>query len=40
MKHFKVREKEDLNVWDGVRALAMMWVIIGHTYSFFLGSGV
>jgi len=36
MKHFDIREGEDLNVWDGVRSLAMMWVVIGHTFSFSL----
>ena len=36
MKHFHVREGEDLNIWDGVRALAMMWVVIGHVCSFWL----
>ena len=36
MKHFNVREGEDLNVWDGVRALSMMWVVIGHIFSFWL----
>jgi hypothetical protein len=40
MKHFKVREKEDLNVWDGVRALAMMWVVVGHCFTSFLQAGV
>ena len=33
LKHFKVRENEDLNIWDGVRAFAMMWVVIGHTFA-------
>lgn len=32
-QHFKVRESEDLNVWDGVRAFAMLWVVIGHSYT-------
>jgi len=36
MKHFGIREGEDLNAWDGVRSLAMMWVVIGHTFSFSL----
>jgi peptidoglycan/LPS O-acetylase OafA/YrhL len=36
MKHFNIREGEDLNVWDGVRSLAMMWVVIGHVFSFWL----
>ena len=40
MKHFKVREGEHLNVWDGVRALAMMWVVIGHVYAFWLQSSL
>lgn len=40
MEYFKIRENEDLNIFDGVRALSMMWVIIGHSYSFFIGSGV
>ena len=35
MKHFAVRAGESLNVMDGVRALAMMWVVIGHVYSFY-----
>ena len=25
---------------DGVRAIAMMWVVIGHTFSFFLSGNV
>ena len=36
MKHFNVREGEDLNIWDGVRAISMMWVVIGHIFSFWL----
>jgi len=36
MKHFSIREGEDLNAWDGVRSLAMMWVVIGHSFSFSL----
>jgi hypothetical protein len=35
MKHFNIREGEDLNIWDGVRSLAMMWVVIGHVFSFW-----
>jgi TctA family transporter len=36
-QHFKIRENEDLNVWDGIRSISMMWVIIGHCYTFSLG---
>lgn len=39
MKHFKIRSNENLNVWDGVRGVAMMWVIIGHCYFFSLFAG-
>jgi len=38
MKHFDIREGEDMNAWDGVRSLAMMWVVIGHTFSFSLNA--
>ena len=34
-KHFEVRPNEPLNILDGVRALAMMWVVLGHTYIFY-----
>ena len=27
-----------MNAWDGVRSLAMMWVVIGHTFSFSLNA--
>jgi hypothetical protein len=37
---FKVREGEPLNIIDGVRAISMMWVIIGHFFSFLLSSGI
>ena len=40
LEYFKIRENEDLNIFDGVRALSMMWVIIGHTYPYFLGAGI
>lgn len=40
MEYFKIRENEDLNIFDGVRALSMMWVIISHTYSFFISAGI
>ena len=40
LEYFKVRENQDLNIFDGVRALSMMWVIIGHTYSFFINAGI
>jgi hypothetical protein len=40
MSHFKIRQNEDLNIFDGVRAIAMMWVVIGHVFSFYLGSGL
>lgn len=40
LQYFKIRENEDLNIFDGVRALSMMWVIIGHTYSFFISAGI
>lgn len=33
--HFKPR-REGLDVWEGVRAVAMMWVVIGHSLSFWL----
>lgn len=29
------KKKEHLLIWDGVRALAMMWVVIGHSLSFW-----
>lgn len=38
--YFKIRENENLNIFDGVRAVSMMWVVFGHTYLFFLGSGL
>jgi hypothetical protein len=37
--HFKIRQGEDLNIMDGVRAIAMMWVVIGHSFSFSLSAG-
>ena len=40
LEYFKIRENQDLNIFDGVRALSMMWVIIGHTYSFFINAGI
>lgn len=40
MGHFKIRENEDLNIFDGVRALSMMWVVIGHSFSFYLSAGL
>lgn len=40
MTHFKIRENEDLNIFDGVRALSMMWVVIGHSFSFYLSAGL
>jgi peptidoglycan/LPS O-acetylase OafA/YrhL len=39
MSHFKIREGEDLNIMDGVRAIAMMWVVFGHAFSFSLAAG-
>jgi hypothetical protein len=38
LKHFDVRPKEDLNALDGVRALSMMWVVIGHSFSIFIAA--
>ena len=26
-------------MWDGVRSIAMMWVVNGHSYSMLLGGG-
>lgn len=40
MIHFKIRKNEDLNIFDGVRALSMMWVVIGHSFSFYLSAGL
>lgn len=40
LAHFKIRTNEDLNIFDGVRAISMMWVVIGHIYSFFISYGV
>jgi len=34
MKIFKRNPNSNLNALNGVRSLAMMWVIIGHSYSF------
>ena len=39
MSHFKIRQGEELNITDGIRAIAMMWVVIGHAYSFSLSAG-
>jgi peptidoglycan/LPS O-acetylase OafA/YrhL len=36
LNYFSIRKGETLNAWDGVRSLAMMWVVIGHVYSNFL----
>ena len=40
ISHFNIRKNENLNILDGVRALAMMWVVFGHTYFFYLFIGV
>ena len=40
MKHFNVREGEDLNIIDGVRAFAMMWVVFGHSFTFTLNGDI
>lgn len=40
MSHFKIRKNEDLNIFDGVRALSMMWVIIGHSFTFYVSAGM
>jgi hypothetical protein len=32
LKIFKYNDKSDLNVFNGIRSLAMMWVIFGHYY--------
>ena len=37
MKIFKYNPESRLNVLNGVRALAMMWVVFGHEYSMILG---
>ena len=31
------RRESDLNVFNGVRSFAMMWVILGHTFLYSLG---
>lgn len=37
MKTYKYHTGGRLNVLNGVRALAMMWVVFGHVYSLVLG---
>lgn len=32
LKIFKYNDKSDLNVFNGIRSLAMMWVVFGHYY--------
>jgi len=39
LKYLEVRQGESLNIFDGVRAISMMWVVIGHCYNFLLFTG-
>jgi hypothetical protein len=39
-KVFKRNPNSNLNVLNGVRSLAMMWVVIGHSYSFGISGSI
>lgn len=36
LKIFEYNQKSQLNVLNGVRSLAMLWVIFGHQYSMII----
>lgn len=35
-----MKQGSDLNIFNGIRSLAMMWVVIGHTFLNTAGGGV
>jgi hypothetical protein len=39
-KALEIREGSELNVFNGIRSLAMTWVVLGHTYLNTAGGGV
>lgn len=39
IKHFNIRENEDLNILDGVRAVSMVWIVFYHTFIYDFTTG-
>jgi len=40
MKAMEMKDGSDLNVFNGIRSLSMVWVVLGHTFLNTLGGGV